>query len=198
MSRRSLTQPAIVVALLIMTVVLLLLPSGRQILGQEPTVTLTQEEPIATPTLAPHAEPLAFLGSVTINGEPAADGRPIEALVGPTVCGTTTTSDGRYTISVNAGFGMGADFQEGCGGSGPSTNTVMFRSGNLIANEQGHFIGGTAQMLDLTFGQAPRLPDTGSGAPGSGADFTPGLLWVLLGVAMAALVAALAGRRMVR
>jgi hypothetical protein len=132
---------------------------------------------------------------MTINGEAAPDGTPIEALIGDLVCGTTTTSDGRYGITVNGGYGMGNQFQEGCGNGGEA---VVFRSGQLIANQRGQFLGGLVQTLDLTFGPAG-LPDTGSGpAPGSGADFVPGLLWILLGVAMAALIAALAARKAAR
>jgi hypothetical protein len=79
---------------------------------------------------------------------------PIEALVGDIVCGSTTTSEGSYTVGVHAGFGP--DLQEGCGAGGEQ---VMFRSGDRIAHETGTFhIGYLIQELDLTFGQAPPTP----------------------------------------
>ena len=145
----------------------------------------------------------AFIGTVTINGIPAADDTLIEALIGDIVCGTTTTSDGRYSISISIGYGFGSAFEEGCGDSGPGTNTVVFRSAPLIANETGNFIGHLAQELDLSFGKAPEppppseLPDTGSGSDSqSEISIAASLfLWLLVSLGLAALGAGLTERR---
>lgn len=159
MTKMSFVRPAAVMAVLAIAPGLLLLTSGS-VRGQEPT-------PNSTPAVLAHAS--AFFGSVTINGEPAPDGTPIEALIGDVVCGTTTTSDGRYSISVNAGYGVGNYYQEGCGGG---DETVVFRSGERIANERGTFRWDSGRALDLTFGTAPSvLPGTGSGAPDSGGSY---------------------------
>lgn len=147
-----------------------------------------------------------FFGSVTVNGQPAPDGTPIEALIGDVVCGTTRTTAGQYRIGVSPGFGFGDLFQEGCAGSGPGTYTVVFRSGTLIASERGRFVSHVVQGLDLTFGQAlaptetppPALPDTGSAPTSQTTAATAWLLWVLLGVGIAALMARLAARRVAR
>ena len=103
----------------------------------------------------PVAEPAYFRGSVTINGEAAPDGTPIEALNKDTVCGTATTSEGRYSITVNTSVGEGPDFQEGCGGRG---DDVLFLSGDVFAAERGTFLPGLIQDLDLTFGDLPEEP----------------------------------------
>ncbi len=102
-----------------------------------------------------------FHGLVTIDGSPAPDGTVIEALVGETVCGTTTTLDGTYAIGVNAGSGQGNQFQEGCGST--DNGRVTFRTGEHVAAEIGFFVGHGAQELNLSFGQRIILPDTGTG-----------------------------------
>lgn len=190
----SFVRPVAVMAVLAIALGALLLENGRPVLGQEATATPTSGEPTAPPTPFVFAEPSEFLGTVTIDGQPASDGTPIEALIGDVVCGTATVSAERYDVSVRAGYGYGRDYQERCGNGGEA---VAFRSGGRIANETGTFTGLIVQELDLTFGQAlaPTLPDTGSGAPGSSAGAIPGVFWVLLAVAMAALVAGLAARK---
>ena len=156
----------------------LLLPSAGQ--AQKPT--------------GAGAEPAYFRGSVTIDGEAAPDATPIEALIGDTVCGTTTTSEGGYSISVNTNLGVGIDFQEGCGQEG---DDVYFRSGESIAAERGQFGQGVIQDLDLTFGSAaaptvpPQFPDTGAGfAGGPGARIPSWLAWALTLTGIVALAAA--------
>lgn len=145
------------------------------------------------------AEPAYFRGSVTIDGEVPPDGTPIEALIEDTICGTTTTSEGRYSITVNTNLGVGFDFQEGCGREG---DDVLFRTGELIAAERGRFVQGGVQNLDLTFGGLsgdgipPALPDTGAGgASGPGNAIPPWLLWVLTVAGTVAVGAAARGRR---
>ena len=124
-----------------------------------------------------------FLGSVILNGIPAPDGTPIEAVVAGIVCGTTTTREDRYDVVVRVGQGTGDQFQEGCA---TTSSEVLFLSGALIAAERGQFLAGTAQTLDLTFGSAaaptvpPQFPDTGAGfAGGPGARIPSWLAWAL-------------------
>lgn len=161
----------------------------------------TSPSPPPTPTpltAAAHAE---FLGTVTLNGSPAPDGTVIEALIGNLVCGTTTTVGDQYDISVKSGRGFGGDFQEGCGVSGPGTYTVTFRSGGLIANERGQFIGHVAQELNLTFGQAAAtgqpggLPGTGSGASLHSDQRVATFIWITAGFGLALALSGLLTRQ---
>jgi hypothetical protein len=142
------------------------------------------------------AEPGGFFGSVRIDGQPAADGTVIEAFIGDVVCGTTATINGRYDITVKAGFGIGNSFQEDCARSGPNTSTVVFRSETLTANETGAFIPGGAYELNLTFGQAPTpstvLPRTGFGDASRSRTPYVIAMWILLGAGVIALGAAFA------
>ena len=167
-----------------------------------PGVVGGQEEP--TPEdLQNIACPVFFAGSVTLNGAPAPDGMPIEALRGldeDIVCGETTTKNGEYELLVLSDFGVGADFGEGCHGS-----EVVFRSGELIAAEVGDLASMVlqeplllTQELDLTFGSAAELPDTGSGvAGGSGTPTPPWLAWALVLTGIVAIGAAAITRRRV-
>ncbi len=137
-----------------------LLYEAPPLYGQAPTST-----PIPTPLTATAGS--VFLGTVTLNGQRAPDGTHIEAVIRDTVCGTTTVQGGRYDILVRSGTGSGPEYQQGCGSTGPSIDTVVFRSGQLIATERGQFIPHAAQQLDLTFGQAA-TPTTGGGLPTTG------------------------------
>ena len=138
-----------------------------------------------------------FSGSVTLNGAPAPDGTPIEAIREAIVCGDTTTKNGEYDLRVLADFGSGADFGEGCQGT-----EVVFRSGELIAAEVGDLTTmfvrearGLTQELDLTFGSAPEFPDTGAGVTSSsGTRVPPWLLWALAATWIAAMGAAAIAR----
>src|SRR2546421_1282010 len=79
--------------------------------AQTPTPTPSRSPtPVAssTPVVAIHA---TFLGTVTVDGVPAADGTLIQAIVNGINCGSTTTQAGRYSVYVKAGFGTGTDFQ---------------------------------------------------------------------------------------
>ena len=176
-------RPVLLIVMAVVTAAFLLLPSAGQ----------AQEDPL------PIAEPAYFRGSVTINGEAAPDGTPIEALIEETVCGTTTTSEGRYSITVNTNVGEGIEFQKGCGLGG---DDVLFRSGELLAAERGTFLHGIIEDLDLNFGIVasptvpPQFPDTGSGvAGGSGTPAPPWLLWALVLTGIAAVGAAAIARR---
>lgn len=161
MSGVSVGRRSVVKSALLLLLGGLLATGASTAYGQEPT-------PTSTPAII--AEPSDFGGSVTINGETAPDGTPIEALVGDVVCGTTTTSRGRYDVRINAGYGIGTDVQEGCGSNGVA---VLFRTGELTASQQGQFLGGVGQTLDLTFGTSA-LPNTGSGPiSGTGGGGTP-------------------------
>ena len=134
-----------------------------------------------------------------MNGAPAPDGMPIEAirgLVEDIVCGETTTKNGEYTLLVLSGFGGGAEFGKGCHGS-----EIIFRSGELIAAERGRPTGAEGEVLDLTFGSTapptvpPQLPDTGFGVRGgSGTPAPPWLLWALIPTGIVAVGAAAIAR----
>ena len=183
----------------------LLLTVGVALIGAAlllPSLSGAQDEPPLP--ISTHAG--EFGGSVTINGEPAPDGTPIEALIDGLVCGDTETIDGLYNTIVRAGFGSGREFQEGCGAGG---DDVLFRSGELIAAEVGQFVGQVYTELDLTFADLPeepdpaeseepsppQFPDTGYGsAGGSGTPIPPWLLWALSATGIAAIGAAAIAR----
>ena len=170
----------------------LLIASQTAAIGEPPA-------PTTTPTPLVLAAPSSFFGSVNIGIAPAPDGTLIEALIGDVVCGTTLTSGARYGIDVNAGYGVGQFYQEGCGASGPDATTVVFQTQGLFANETGTFIGHVAQELNLTFGEAPSrppplLPETGAG-PDAGAEpakWARWIVWLGLGLAVGGLVCGLA------
>ena len=192
MSLRPHFQIAAVLLGCCLALALLFWPSGSSVLGQTPTPTPTPAAPTVTP--APPlvaADPSWFRGSVTINGLSAPNGTLIEAMIRDIVCGSTKTDGDQYQVSVNAGYGVGA-FQEGCGGSGPNTSAVVFRSGSLIANEQAAFVAGGIQDLDLTFGQAPDLPIAGVGSSPASGPTIPWFFWALLAGGAVALTAAAA------
>ena len=157
-----------------------------------PGVVGGQEEP--TPEdLQNIAGPVFFAGSVMLNGAPAPDGTPIEAirgLVEDLVCGETTTKNGEYLLRVLSGFGVGEDYGAECHGT-----EVVFRSGELIAPEIGRTTGADVEALDLTFGNAPEFPDTGTGASSSsGTRVPPWLLLALSATGIAAIGAAVIAR----
>ncbi len=190
------------VALVWALALIMALGHANNALGQEPGTPA----PLPATALSPVVTtPSEFIGTVTIDGAPAPDGTPIEALIGSTVCGSDTTRGGRYDIVVRSGHGSGQEFQEGCGGSGPNTSTVVFRTGSLLANETGRFIGHTAVELNLTFGQAPapypptNLPNSGQGIPRTGAmPQLAAALWGLLAVGALAFLSSFVERRRAR
>ena len=120
---------------------------------------------------APPAPPARFLGTVTVNGAPAATGTTVTAMVGTATCGTTAvaTANGeqRYTLDVPA---LDASLAPGCG---TDNATVTFIVGGKTANETGSWKSFQLNQLNLTVSSAasatptktttPVAPVTGSG-----------------------------------
>lgn len=123
----------------------------------------------------PANPPARFAGTVTINGAPAPANTAVEARIGSTVCGTTTTflqnNASNYVVDVPA-----ADSQNpGCGtdgatvtlyvngvaaGSGPWRNFEL-NNINLVAGAATPTTTTTATAVPTT----PAPPVTGSGGP---------------------------------
>lgn len=151
---------------------------------------------------APPNPPSRFVGTVTVNGQPAAPGTTVEAHIGSVTCGTGSVfmsgSDARYTLDSPDTASVA-----GCGTDGA---TVSFFVGGQPAAQTGAWHNYQLNTLNLTAGGAaatattpptPLAPVTGSGSTTSGGVSRLVLFW--LGgaslAAMAALSAAwLAGR----
>jgi hypothetical protein len=143
------------------------------------------------------------------------DGATVQALVEGVVCGETSITIGRWST---AGFYKlivpSEEIQPGCGRPGASVSFVL---DGVEAETPLPWVPGL-QRIGREIPQQPsaptptatrtptaaltptatlplRLPETGSGTPRSGADIAPELLWLLLGGAMAALIAGLAASR---
>lgn len=89
--------------------------------------------------------PSRFAGTVTIDGQPAAPGTPIEARIGDTSCGVTSVfaqgGQARYVIDVAS-----AASQPGCGTPGAS---VTFVVGGRVASQVGTWRNYELGQLDL-------------------------------------------------
>lgn len=94
---------------------------------------------------SPPEPPSRFAGSVTIDGQPAPAGTPIEARVGSTSCGVTTVflqgGQARYVIDVAS-----AATQAGCGTPGAQ---VTFVVGGQAAPQTGSWRNYELAQLDL-------------------------------------------------
>jgi hypothetical protein len=138
---------------------------------------------------APPAPPARFLGTVMVNGAPAAAGTTVTAMVGTATCGQTTVfasgGDERYTIDVPA---LDATLAPGCG---TDAAPVSFIVGGTKANETGSWRSFQLNQLNLTVGGAaatatatatkvatPVAPVTGSGVTDSGGAGTTTLMLV--------------------
>lgn len=141
---------------------------------------------------APPEPPARFVGTVTLNGQPAPAGTPVEARVGSASCGVAAVfvqgGQSRYTIDV-----PGAASQPGCG---TPDAAVTFLVGGVPAAQAGSWRNYELNQLDLTASSAtptvqppatptPRPPSAGSGQPLDGGVSS---LWL----ASAALLASLA------
>ncbi len=137
---------------------------------------------------SPPNPPARFVGSVKVNGAPAAPGTSIEARIGSTTCGVTTVfmsgSDARYALDVPA-LDPGANPNCGVDGS-----AVSFYVGGQKAAETGSWKNYQLNQLDLTVVTAtptatssatPKPPVTGSGSVSDGGS-SAGWLFALLGV----------------
>ncbi|OAI38727.1 hypothetical protein AYO38_09180 [bacterium SCGC AG-212-C10] len=119
---------------------------------------------------APPAPPARFVGTVSVNGAPAAAGTVIEARVGGASCGTTTVfmngSEARYSIDVK-----GADTASapGCGTDGAA---ISFIVGGATAAQSGTWRNFDLNTLNLTAGGAAATPTTVAATPTTPAGAT--------------------------
>jgi hypothetical protein len=141
---------------------------------------------------APPQPPSRFVGTVAVNGTPAASGTVVEARIGGTSCGTGTVfieaGQSRYVVDVAA-----AASTAGCGADG---SQVSFFVGGAQANETGSWANFQLNSVNLTVGGAapaatatrpastPAPPATGDGGV-SGSNAAPSL--IVLGLIAAAL-----------
>ena len=151
----------------------------------------------AAPAFAesPPNPPSRFVGTVMVNGVPAAAGTTVEAKIGSTTCGVTTVfasgSDARYTLDSPA---LDPGATPNCGTDGAA---VSFFVGGQKANETGSWknyqlntvnltVGGAATATPTTTSTAtpaasttPRAPVAGSAGPASGSSNAS--LWIVAG-----------------
>ncbi|GIW17386.1 MAG: hypothetical protein KatS3mg064_0543 [Tepidiforma sp.] len=103
---------------------------------------------------SPPEPPSRFAGSVTIDGQPAPAGTPIEARVGNASCGVATVflqgGQARYVIDV-----AGAATQAGCGTPGAQ---VTFVVGGRAAPQTGSWRNYELVQLDLALTSATPTP----------------------------------------
>lgn len=99
---------------------------------------------------APPNPPSRFVGTVSVNGQPAASGTVVEARIGGATCGTTTvfTANGqsRYTLDSPA---LDPAQAPGCGADGA---TVTFFVGGQQAAQTGTWRNYQLNTVDLTAG----------------------------------------------
>jgi hypothetical protein len=154
---------------------------------------------------SPPAPPSRFAGSVLVDGVAPPAGTRIEARIGSTTCGVTTTfnqgTEARYVVDVPA---LDPGATPNCGTDGA---TVTFLIGDKLARETGSWDNANLSVLNLTYvtpptptpssgggpgaSVTPKVPPTGNGGPlnhDSGSDFS--LLFVVLGLGAAAFGAA--------
>ena len=90
----------------------------------------------------PSGPPHRFAGSVSVDGEPAAAGTSVTAVVNGAECGSAAT-----VITSAAGSTYAVDVPDSCADAG---DTVSFRVGGYDAAESGEWSGGGRTDLDLT------------------------------------------------
>jgi hypothetical protein len=120
---------------------------------------------------APPNPPSRFVGTVTVNGQPAASGTLIEARIGGATCGTTTvflaSGQSRYTLDSPA---LDPAQAPGCGADG---SVVTFFVGGQQAAQTGTWRNYQLNTVDLTAGPgATNPPATTTAAPTTAAPQT--------------------------
>lgn len=97
---------------------------------------------------SPPAPPARFVGSVTVNGQPAAAGSAITAVIGSTTCGTTAVfmsgAEARYAVDSPA---LDPGATPNCGTDGA---TVSFTVNGAKANETGVWHSYQLNTVNLT------------------------------------------------
>ncbi|MES4792275.1 MAG: hypothetical protein C4321_04175 [Chloroflexota bacterium] len=111
---------------------------------------------------SPPEPPARFVGNVTIDGQPAAAGTPVEARIGGVSCGATTVfvqaGQARYVIDV-----AGAASQSGCGAVG---TRITFIVGGDVAPQTGVWRNYELSQLDLALVRAtPTLASSPAASP---------------------------------
>jgi hypothetical protein len=164
----------------------------------------------------PTNPPARFAGTVTVNGAPAPAGSAVEARIGSTVCGTTTTfsenNASNYVVDVPASDAE----NQGCGTDGATVqlfvNGQAAGSGpwrNFELNNVNLSVGAatsTPTATATTTGTAtarpttPSAPQTGTGGSLQSSDGNSSLLMIGIGglVIAAAAGAAVGARRLGR
>ncbi|WP_322819741.1 hypothetical protein [Tepidiforma sp.] len=103
---------------------------------------------------SPPEPPSRFVGTVTVDGQPAPAGTPVEARIGGVSCGVTTVflqgGQARYVIDV-----AGAASQPGCGAVG---TTITFIVGGSAAPQTGVWRNYELTQLDLALVRATPTP----------------------------------------
>jgi hypothetical protein len=119
---------------------------------------------------SPPTPPSRFVGSVTVNGAPAAAGTTIEARIGATTCGVTTVfmsgGQARYALDSPA---LDPAQNPACGTDGA---VVTFFVGGQQANETGSWANYQLNTVNLTVTPAT-TPTTPAGTPTSAATPRP-------------------------
>lgn len=109
---------------------------------------------------SPPAPPSRFAGSVLVDGAAPPAGTRIEARIGSTTCGVTTTfnqgTEARYVLDVPA---LDPGATPNCGTDGA---TVTFLIGDKLARETGSWDNANLSVLNLTYVTPPTPVATGS------------------------------------
>lgn len=110
---------------------------------------------------SPPSPPSRFVGSVTVNGSPAAAGTTIEARIGSTTCGVATVfmngAEARYSLDSPA---LDPAQNPACGVDG---STVQFYVGGQLANETGSWANYRLNTVNLTVAPQATTPPTTPG-----------------------------------
>jgi hypothetical protein len=125
---------------------------------------------------SPPTPPARFVGSVVIDGQPAAEGTLIEARVGSTTCGTDQVtmvgSEARYSVDVAALDPAGSP---NCGTDGA---VVTFYIGGRLAEQSGSWRNFDINIVNLTYTTptpTPSVTVTTTASPSvTGTATTPG------------------------
>ena len=104
-------------------------------------VVVSEEVAEAQPSGSPHR----FAGTISVDGEGAAAGTSVTAIVAGTECGSATV------ITSAAGSTYALDVPDECANDG---DTVSFQVGGYDAAETGTWSGGGRTNLDLTASSA--------------------------------------------
>lgn len=114
---------------------------------------------------SPPAPPARFAGTVTVNGAKVPAGTVIEARIGNTSCGTTSTFDqggnANYVLDVPA---LDPGATPNCGTEGAA---VSFFVGGQLATQTGSWLNYQLNLLNLTVVTATATP-TGTAPGGDG------------------------------